>query len=113
MSHSSGQLIPMRPRADRGQVERLAARIDRVRREWSCLFDQQRELERQFVENDLSESREAGSPRCLSLEERRRRLDELLEVHHRTRLLLAEEWNLWRILKALEDEGRPSGTGTM
>ena len=105
-----GRVIPLRPRrAGRDDYERIVSRIDVVRREWSRLFAIQSELERQFVENDL---REAGTPESdarkpLSTEGRRRRLDELLKIHHRTQQLVEAEWHLWRIAKAIEMELLP------
>lgn len=103
-----GQVIPLRPRhVGRGDYERIVSRIDVVRREWSRLFAIQSELERQFVENDLREAAPEGDPKPLSIEGRRRRLDELLKIHHRTQQLVEEEWHLWRIAKAIELELLP------
>ncbi len=106
-----GQVIPLRPRhVGRGDYERIVSRIDVVRREWSRLFAIQSELERQFVENDLQEATPGSEPRALSTEGRRRRLDELLKIHHRTQQLVEEEWHLWRIAKAIEVELSPRAT---
>jgi hypothetical protein len=107
-----GRVIPLRPRsAGRVDYERIVSRIDVVRREWSRLFAIQSELERQFVENDLREAPAPGDdPKPLSTEGRRRRLDELLKIHHRTQQLVEAEWHLWRIAKAIEMELLPQSS---
>ncbi len=99
----TAQVVPLHPPGDLDeQLDRLAARLDKVLEQQHRLTREELELERQFTENNLrvrSGHRE-GEP--LSSMGRGRRLERLLEVHHQGCVLHDEECRLRAAHEALQ-----------
>ena len=70
--------------ADAGECERLSARVYALMDEWESLRRRQRELERQFVEDDLTVRSGPRKGQALTARGRSDRLARLLALHLQT-----------------------------
>ncbi len=81
MNRDNVRSLERQQAADAGECERLSARVYALMEEWESLRRRQRELERQFLENDLTVRSGPRKGQALTARGRRDRLVELLALH--------------------------------
>jgi hypothetical protein len=84
MNQGNVRSLENRQAADASEYERLSRQLYALMDEWEALRARQRELESQFVENDLVVKAGSRKGRPLSRRRRAERLAELLELNLRT-----------------------------
>ncbi len=108
MKQDNVRSLEDRQTADASECERLSARVYALMDEWESLRKRQRELERQFVENDLVARSGPRKGQPLTPRGRSARLAELLELHLQAdQLQRTLAWTERRRVRLLKEQVEP------